>query len=155
MRKLLTTTALVLSLASAGVASANTDGHKGHHDGPPFMQEALAKLPADKAAAFRDTMKQSREQNKGSFEQLHKLHKEMQAILTASSFDKNAYLAKSAESAAAAGQDARCQEPELCRRGKQPSQDERKTLADAFHKGRHHSKGKHDGDQPNADSPPQ
>lgn len=95
MKKLLTTTALVLSLTFSGMALAYDGGDKGEHGG--FMKEAFSKLPQDKAEAFRNTLKESREKNKASHEQIKKLHDELYTIMTAPTFDKKAYLAKSGE----------------------------------------------------------
>ena len=95
MKKLLTTTALMLSLAFSGMAYAHDDSHgKDGHDGrPPFMDV----LPKDKAAQFHDIMKQAHDKNMELVDQMHKLREERRAILTAPEFDKDAYLTKSEE----------------------------------------------------------
>ena len=96
MKRLLSTTALILSLSLSGMAYAynGADGKEGHHG---FMQGALSKLPQDKAEAFRNTLKQAREKNTATHEQMKKLHDQLYTIMAAPTFDKKAYLAKNAE----------------------------------------------------------
>jgi len=97
----LTTTALLLTLAVSGAAYAQDDAGKGGHPGFHKMQqhreEVLSQLPPEKAKLFKDTMKQSREKNEATHEQIKKLRKEKDALLTAEKFDKDAYLAKNVE----------------------------------------------------------
>jgi hypothetical protein len=42
-------------------------------------------------------MKEAHEQNKGLYEQMHGLHKDLHKILNANTFDKDAFIAKSKE----------------------------------------------------------
>lgn len=112
MKHLLTSTALVLSLsiaslayaadapapaAPAKAAAAKAEAPKPNRGLPPFMEAAVAKLPADKAAAFRDTMEKGHEKNKEARPDMRKLNDERRDMLTAAKFDKKAYLAKSKE----------------------------------------------------------
>jgi uncharacterized membrane protein len=95
-KKWLYTAALSLWLALPAAAMANEGAE--HHGGPPsFMEDAMAKLPADKAAAFKDTMKKQHEKDKDIFVKLHQLHEDMNKLLIAPKFDKAAYLAKASE----------------------------------------------------------
>jgi len=134
MKKLLSTTALALTLAFSGIAYAHD-----HHDGPPaFMEEALSKLPDKDADQFRATMKQSHEKDKALFEQMHKLHDEQRAILTADNFDKSAYIVKSKELQKLHDKMHANMTQAFATAVSQLPQDERQTLADAMHHGHHH-----------------
>ena len=99
MKKLLSATLLVSAMAFSSAALAHSDwyGKEGQDDSPSYMNHALAKLPAKKASEFRDTMKEARDDNKELQAQVYKLHGELHALLTAPTFDKDAYLAKRTE----------------------------------------------------------
>jgi uncharacterized membrane protein len=99
LTKLLSTTAILMSLALPGAAFADhTEDHaKGGEAYHEHMQEVLSQLPAEKATLFKDTMKATREKNKPLRDQLHKLYSDRDAILTADKFDKDAFNAKNAE----------------------------------------------------------
>ncbi len=99
MKRLLSTTVLVLTMTFSGAALANSDwyGKEGQDEKPSYMNTALAKLPAKKAAEFRNTMKELHEDNKVFQAQLYKLHGDLHNILTAPTFDKEAFLEKRAE----------------------------------------------------------
>lgn len=99
MKKLLTTTAIILSLAvsSVSLAYADVGAEKGEHRGGHFMEEAIAKLPEQAANEFRDTMKQAHEKTKATHAKIKKLHEELDALLVAENFDKAAFLAKTKE----------------------------------------------------------
>lgn len=149
MKKLLTTTALVFTMAMAGMAYADKGSeHGGWHDGPPpFMEEAINKLPAAKAEAFKATMKKSHEKNEKLSAQSKKLHEEMRAIVTAEKFDKAAFLAKSGELQKVHDQMHVSMTESLAEALSSLSQDERKTLSDNMHFGsgeHHHHKGGRD-----------
>jgi len=96
MKKLLSTTAIILTLSFSSTALANSDwyGKEGQDANPSCMENALGKLPKDDAAQFRTTMKAARENNKALEEQIGNLHGDLHAILTAPTFDKDAFLAK-------------------------------------------------------------
>jgi uncharacterized membrane protein len=99
MKKLLSTGVLALSITFSGAAQAHMDwyGKEGQDEKPSYMENALSKLPPQKASDFRDTMKESDEENKNSQEQVYRLHNDLHAILTAPVFDRNAFLAKRAD----------------------------------------------------------
>ncbi len=142
MKKLFTTTALVLSLAFSGTGWANdaTSHEKSHHDGSPrYMKEALSKLPKDKAALFEDSIKKAREQNKTLQDQAKTLREELRALLTAPKFDKDAYIAKSAEIQQLQAKAHANKAAAFAGAATQLTQDERKTLSDAIH---HRGQGK-------------
>jgi len=141
MKKLLTTTALVLSITVSGIAYANA-GDKGGRGEPAFMTEALAKLPAAKAEAFRTSMKKSHEGKKEEFGDIKKLHEEMKNILTAEKFDKVAYIAKGKEIQDKQEKMHAARTEAFANAVATLSQSERKTLADALpgKGGRHHPK---------------
>lgn len=97
---LLSTSAMLVTMAVSGIAYAADSGsndHPGAQKWRAHREEVLSQLPADKAQLFKDTMKQSREKDKAVHDQIRKVFKERDAILTADKFDKKAYLAKSAE----------------------------------------------------------
>lgn len=97
MNKLLSAGLIAASLAFSGGAIAD-EGYEGKSGGKAlYMQEALSKLPAEKAKAFRDTLTQAREQNKPQLAEIRKLRDEQRALIAAPKFDTAAYLAKSAE----------------------------------------------------------
>ena len=157
MRKLLSTTALVFTLAISGVAYANDDWHgKGDHKGPPpYIEEALSKLPEEDAAQFRNTMKQSQEKGKTIFEQMHKLHEDLHGILTAEKFDKAAYIAKNKELTKLHDKMHANMTEAFATAAAQLSQDDRKILADAMKNKWHHHHDeaqKSDGDKPSSDN---
>lgn len=148
MKKFLTATALMLSLATAsGIALA--EHHEGRpHDGPPpHVQEALAKLPADKAKQVGDTLHSLRESRKADWESFKAHHQAMRAMLTAESFDKAAYMAKAKELDALHSAKKLNYHATIADLAAELSPEERKILAEAMpgkHHWRHHGK-KHDG----------
>jgi len=64
---------------------------------PSYMEKAINKLPPDKAAAFHATMQEAHDNNKDLYDQMHGLHQNLHNILIASTFDKDAFIAKSRE----------------------------------------------------------
>jgi uncharacterized membrane protein len=96
MKKLLSATLLMLTITVSSAALAHSEwyGKEGQEDMPSYMETALSRLPAKKAAEFRETMKEAREDNKDLQEQTYRLHNDLHAILTAPTFDKDAFLAK-------------------------------------------------------------
>ncbi len=156
MKKLLSTTALVLTLALAGHAYANDGWHdkgNGDGDGAGFYQGALSKLPEAKATEFKATMKAAFDKNTPVFEQMKKTRDELKDISTAEKFDKGAFLAKTAELNKERDQmRSTFDEARADALGKL-TQDERKTLAEAMHdRGHGHHKDGHMGDKPAADA---
>jgi len=142
MKHLLSTTALVLTLAFSGMAYAH-DGHDGHDGPPPPFEAGLSKLPQKDADAFRATMKASHEKDKALFEQMHKLHDELHDIMTAETFDKGAFIAKSKELNVLHDKMHAHMTEAFATALSQLSQDERKTMADAMKHG-HHGMHHHD-----------
>jgi len=95
MKNLLSTTALLIVLSFSGAAFAHTD-EKGKENNA-YIEQAIAKLPADDAAQFRDTMKQAHEKNMAIYDQIHELHDDLDDIVAAKTFDEDAFRAKSAK----------------------------------------------------------
>lgn len=93
MKKLLATTAAAFMLTTGGIALASP----GDGAGPPpehkaRFEEALKKLPEDKAELVRAAFKEMREEHKSKW-QSHKGERDaMKALLTAPEFDKAAFL---------------------------------------------------------------
>lgn len=149
MKYLLSTTALALTLAFSGMAYAEPGpGHDGPP--PPPFEEALKKLPDKDAAAFRDTMKASHEKDKATFEQMHKLHGELKAIITADTFDKNAFIAKNKQLDALHDKLHVNMTEALANAISKLPPDERKTFAEAMH----HEHGPHHHDKGDDHTPP-
>lgn len=146
MKKLFSTTAIILSLTVGGMsysAYANDTAEKlGQGGKPHFMEAAVSKLPEKKAAEFREVMKKVHEKNKSSHEQIKKLHEELQVILVAPKFDKSAYLAKSKEIQDAREKSHNDRTEAFATEVEKFSQDERKTLSDSMREMRkkHHHK---------------
>ena len=140
MKKLLSTTAIVLCLNLTAIAAAH-EGYKA-----PF-EDALSNLPEQKAEAFRNTMKQTHDKNAALYDQMKKLHDDLYTITTAEKFDKKAYIAKNKELQAVYAKMNATRGAAMGTALSNLSQDERKTVADAMrdmHK--HHWHGKKDGD---------
>lgn len=147
MNKFLLSTAMA-ALMFGGAAMAEIPAGKGPHGTPPRVEAVLEKLPKEKADLFRATMKGLKEDRQASREQHKKLRGELEAILTAPTFDKAAFLAKSKEIAAL--RDAKRQkfEEAIASIAGQYTQEERKMLVDAMpkhggHRGGWHKQGKH------------
>jgi len=131
MKNLLSTTALLVVLSFSGAAIAHADGQV--KDGvPSYMDEAITKLPEKDATQFRDTMKQAHEKNMAISSQVHALHDDIDGIMVAKTFDKEAFLAKS-EKLREVYQEMRTNTDEaFASAAAQLSQKERKTLATAM-----------------------
>jgi uncharacterized membrane protein len=98
MKTFLSTTALVLLLATSTVAIADdTTSGKSEGSHHAFMDNALSKLPEASATKFRETMHKSREKDDDLATKSHGLQDELKSLLTAKTFDKSAYLSKSKE----------------------------------------------------------
>jgi uncharacterized membrane protein len=123
--------ALIISMAASGMAYAQDDAKS---YGSKSLKEALAKLPEAKATAFRDAMAQARKNNDGMKDQMKKQRGELNAIMTAPTFDKAAYIAKSAELQASKDKMHANMSEAFANAVAGLSQDERKQLADAMHK---------------------
>jgi len=96
MKNLYSVAALLVVLGFSGTALAHTD-EQGKNGVPPYLEKALAKLPEQDAAQFRDTMKQAHKDNMAIADQIHALHDDMDDIIIAEPFDKDAFRAKSAK----------------------------------------------------------
>lgn len=95
MKKLLLLAPLSMFLAS-GIAHAEGDmAPMGKH--PRKMEQALSKLPADKAAAFKAVMEKNKAANEATIEQIKKLEDKKFDILSAEKFDQAAYVATTGE----------------------------------------------------------
>ena len=138
MNRLLSTSALIVTLAFANAAYARDA--KGPDAEPSFIEEALSQLPEKDASLFRDTMKKSHEKDKALHDQMHKLHDELHEIAIADEFDKEAFIEKSNELAKLqAKMHASMTEAFANALEKLPA-DERKTVADAVHDHDRHGK---------------
>ena len=92
MKKILSVLAMgivTISLCSTGYAFEG----KGRGDKTP-KHALLSQLPTDKAALFRQTMKEAREKTAENREQMKNLKKELCDVLTAPTFDEAMFLEK-------------------------------------------------------------
>jgi len=96
MKNLLTTTALLIVFSFSG-ATYSFAHEQGKDDVPSYMEHAIAKLPKKDAAQFRETMKEAHDKNMAIADQIHALHDDIDDIIAAEPFDKEAFLAKSAK----------------------------------------------------------
>ncbi len=107
--KLLPVTIITAALITSGVAFAENINNAsspavspavpqeqpyfhGHH-----AKELLAQLPEDKRVLLHNAMITAHKQNEPLHEKEEKLHKELDALLIAPTFDKNTYLEKSSK----------------------------------------------------------
>ena len=152
MKKLLLTTALVCSLAMTGGAFA--EGYGRH----TFMSDAVAKLPKEKAEAFLAIIKQERDKDlTAKRETAIQLHKQLDTILTAPTFDKAAYLAKSKELQDLWNAKHQHMTEAFTTAAATLSQEERKTLVATMkemHQRHHDHHGNKEGRDDNAPPPP-
>jgi uncharacterized membrane protein len=132
MKNLLSTTALLLVVLSfSGVALALTDG-QGKGGVTSYMEEAIAKLPEKDASQFRDALKQAHEKNMAIANQIHALHDDIDDIMAAKTFDKEAFLAKSGKLREVYEEMRANTDEAFASAAAQLSQKERKTLAAAM-----------------------
>ena len=87
MKKLLATTAMVI-LMTGSLAMA--DSGMGKHR----FEEQLSKFSPATQELIKSSWKDGKEERKASFEQIKSLHKELDAIIAAETFDKAAFAAK-------------------------------------------------------------
>lgn len=145
MKKQLSAMALVMAMTLASTAYADNDfSGKASMEGGAY-KAALAKLPEKDAAQFRDTLKQAHEKNKAYGDQLDQLHKDLKTILTAPKFDKDAYIAKTTQLQQLHDKMHANTSAAFASAASQLSQDERKSLSEAFDERRSH--WQHHGDK--------
>lgn len=144
MKKLMTTTALILALTLNGAALACPSGSC-HRDGPPpHIKEALEKLPAERAELIQSTMAELRENRKAGWESMKNAREEMQALLTAETFDKTAFLEKAGQINESRSRAKLEKQQAIAELASQLNADERKILVDMVqHKRKHHGHKKH------------
>jgi len=90
MKKLALVTTVLIALC-ASPALAHTDGLS------TPMEKAISRLPHDKAEEFRDSLQSAHEENKDLYEQMRQLHRQMHDIMTADTFDEDAFVSKGEE----------------------------------------------------------
>ncbi len=100
------------------------------------FEAALAKLPADKATLVKDSMQKNRENGKAMHEKIRALHDQEKSLLLAPSFDKSAYLAKSAEISKLHDQQQAARSASMADVASKLSAAERKVLVDAMEQNR-------------------
>ncbi len=83
---------LALTISSAAYAAPSTTAVQ-----QSYIDSGLTALSRKDANNFRDTIGQAHEKNKDLYEQIHQVHEDLHGILTADSFDEDAFLEKSAE----------------------------------------------------------
>lgn len=93
MKTLMTSIAALTLMTGMAVAGEGPGRGPGH----PWMEKALTGLSEQDRAAFKEGMKAGHEKAKLLHEQLKKQEEEQRALLSAATFDKAAYIAKSGE----------------------------------------------------------
>lgn len=83
-----------LALPTWAAHHEGSDDGKHCYKGKARYEEALGKLPEDKAAMVRDTMDKAKQAQEPQREAARKLHEELLAISEAETFDRDAFLAK-------------------------------------------------------------
>jgi uncharacterized membrane protein len=130
MKNLLLTTTMLIALSFSGAAFAGSNGKDTENN--TYVEQAIAKLPAADAAKFRDAMKQAHEKNMAIYDQIHSLHDDMEAILVAEPFDKDAFRSKSKDLQQVYETMGNNMDDAFASAVAQLSQDERKTIAAAM-----------------------
>lgn len=135
------------AMAAAGVSYANDgdNGQKMHHDGGKWCHHGndaahalLHLLPEEKRKALHEAMEKIHKENTGLHEQKHKLHEELDALLKAPSFDKDAFLAKQAELDALQQKMKKNAEKEFASVAASFNTEDRRILAELRHTMHHH-----------------
>lgn len=132
MKKILATTALAVMLGISSMAMAGN-----HEDHKIKMEAALAKLPDEKAALVKRHFKEMRAEHRANRESYEKHRDEMKALLTASKFDKQAFVAKAKELASKHSSLKVKGAERLADLASKLNQEERKVLADILPKHGH------------------
>ncbi len=98
MKQLFVSTAMVLALmTTAPMAIASPGGEGGKAAWHQKMEEKLAVFPADKQALIKKSFEDGKADHMATREQVKKLQDEKQALITAPTFDKAAFIAKTQE----------------------------------------------------------
>jgi uncharacterized membrane protein len=98
MKKYLFISAVALTMMAAmpytaQAQTARVDWKAAHQ----HRDDVLAQLPADKANAYKDTMRAVFKKNQPIHEQIEKLRADIKAVMSAPTFDKGAYVSKNAD----------------------------------------------------------
>ena len=98
MKKLLATSAIIITMATAGVSLAEHHMGEGAHRGmPPQMEQALSKLPEAKATMVKQLFTDMREQRQAKREGMKAAHEQLRDMLKAKDFDKQEFLEAAAQ----------------------------------------------------------
>jgi uncharacterized membrane protein len=98
MKNLYSLAAIIIVLGFSAPAFAHSTSSGDMVNGvPSYLDTALKKLPKQDADQFRATMKKAHEDNMAIADQVHSLHDELDTILSADTFDKEAFRTKSAQ----------------------------------------------------------
>lgn len=132
-------------LALPSWAAEHEGGDDGKHcyKGKARYEEALGKLPEEKAAMVRDTMNKAKQAQEPQREAARKLHEEILAISEAEAFDRDAFLAKRKQLRDLRNEMGAAWDQTLADISGKLTAEERRTLASAA-KWRH---GRHDEDK--------
>lgn len=145
MKQVVALPALVAMLAIASSAMAE-EPMKGPADRAAHFKEKLAGMPEDKQQLVLDTFKSGREERKDSWEAMKTKRDELRALSLAPTFDKKAYLAKSAEIRTMKDEMSVRRSERMAELLSKLNANERKILADAKpeHRGMHGKQREHD-----------
>lgn len=133
MKKILATTLLVSMVGFGGMASAESHGDRHERKGPPpLMERTLEKLPDDKAALVRNFLQEMREGHKEKWQEMKQDREEMRALLTAETFDKEAFLRRAKETHKAKEKAKWQHHEKMAELASKLNAEERRILADAM-----------------------
>lgn len=84
---------VMLNLLLAGVVAGHfAKGFGGRVDGPRWQESVVARLPEDKQALYRETMKQARKEFEAAYADVRKARDAVRESLAAEPFDEAEYL---------------------------------------------------------------
>lgn len=89
--KLLVLISVLLNVLLLGVVGGRALHHLRGPEMPPSMEQAIASLPQDKQAEFRQTMEALRLQQEAVREEVRRLREETLNVIKAERFDEEAY----------------------------------------------------------------
>ena len=154
IQTLLPAAVFFIAISASGMAYADDGakpGNAGYHEKDGCYhhhgKELWSKLPEQKRTLLKNAMMDAHKQNEPLHEESKKLHKELDALLTAPSFDKDAYLAKEAQLSDIHTKIKTNMQNAFVSVAGQFTPEERKTLAQLHQMMHHHGEWKHHANQ--------
>ena len=124
---------------TAALPAAPADKGKTRESSKEQVQKESADLSPEKAKIYNDAMQKAIESNKAMHAEIRKAYQEADALLTAPTFDKKAYLAKTAEIDQLYAKQRAAMSDAFVSVVEKFSQDDRKILLKARNEHRRHS----------------